>query len=96
MPHAELTRLPPGGAARGRRETVPLTSSFAVPSGPLTAECFEWVLGALVQKLRDAGPLDGVYLALHGSMQVEGLSEAPEAVILRRAGRRWARGRSSR
>jgi len=63
---------------------VPLASSFCVPSGPLDAACFEWLVDDLVERLRAAGPLDGVYLALHGSMQVDSLGEAPEAVIIRR------------
>jgi microcystin degradation protein MlrC len=38
----------------------------------------------LIARVRDALPLDGIYLALHGSMQVEELDGAPEAHILRR------------
>ncbi|MCC6521288.1 MAG: M81 family metallopeptidase [Polyangiaceae bacterium] len=84
MPHAELTGFRQAARLAGGVETVPLSSSFAVPSGPLTAECFAWLLDTLCDKVRAAGALDGIYLALHGSMQVEGLGEAPEAVILRR------------
>lgn len=85
MPHAELTGFRLAARLAGGVETIPMSSSFAVPSGPLTADCFDWLVDGLARRLRDAGPLDGVYLALHGSMQVEGLGEAPEAVILRRA-----------
>lgn len=84
MPHAELTGFRQAASLAGDVETIPLQSSFAVPSGPLSAKCFEWVLEGLLATLRNAGTVDGVYLALHGSMQVEGLDEAPEAVILRR------------
>lgn len=84
FPHAELTGFVQAARAAGGVETVPLASSLAVPSGPLTRECFDWLLDDLVARVRDAGPLDGVYLALHGSMEVAGLGEAPEAVILRR------------
>ncbi len=84
MPHAELTGFRQAARLAGGVETVPLFSAMAVPSGPLSAECFRFLLDRLLERLRMAGDLDGVYLALHGSMQVDGLDEAPEAVILRR------------
>ncbi len=84
MPHAELTGFVQAARLAGGVESVPLTSSMAVPSGPLTRECFDSILDGLVEKLAQAGQLDGVYLALHGSMQVDDLDEAPETVILRR------------
>ncbi len=84
FPHAELTGFVQAARLAGGVEAVPLSSSLAVPSGPVTRACFEWLLGSLLERLRSAGPLDGVYLALHGSMEVCGLGGAPEAVILRR------------
>lgn len=84
FPHAELTGFVQAARLAGGVEAVPLSSSLAVPGGPVSLECFEWLLGTLLDNLRRAGPLDGVYLALHGSMEVVGLGEAPEAVILRR------------
>lgn len=84
LPAAELSGFCAAARAAGGVETVPLASSLAVPSGPLTAECFAWLLEDLIERLTRAGSVDGVYLALHGSMQVDGLAEPPEAVILRR------------
>lgn len=84
MPHAELTGFAQAARLAGNVETVPLASFLAVPSGPVSAECFEWIVGGLLGNLERAGQLDGVYLALHGSMEVQGLGEAPEAHILRR------------
>ncbi len=83
MPHAELTGFRQAAALAGGVETVPLQSSLAVPGGPLSRACFEELREGLLAKLRAALPLDGVYLALHGSMQVEGLDEAPETNLLR-------------
>ncbi|MEZ4443207.1 MAG: M81 family metallopeptidase [Polyangiaceae bacterium] len=84
MPHAELTGFVQAARLAGQVETVPLTSSLAVPGGPMSLVTFRSILDGLVESVRRAGPLDGIYLALHGSMQVEGLNgEAPEAVILR-------------
>jgi len=84
MPHAELTGFRQAARIAGNVETVPLLSALAVPGGPLSASCFAWLLDGLLERLREAGPVDGVYLALHGSMQVDGLDSAPEAEILRR------------
>lgn len=90
FPHAELTGFQQAATLAGNVTTVPLASSFAIPNGPLTRECFDWLVDDLVERVERAqaeGELDGVYLALHGSMQVDGLDgleRAPEAVILRR------------
>jgi microcystin degradation protein MlrC len=84
FPHAELTGFVQAARAAGGVEAVPLSSSLAVPSGPVTRACFEWLLERLLARLTEVGPLDGIYLALHGSMDVIGLGESPEAVIVRR------------
>ncbi|MFO0551493.1 MAG: M81 family metallopeptidase [Polyangiaceae bacterium] len=84
MPHAELTGFRAAARLAGGVEAIPLSSAMAIPSGPLTSECYSTLSGDLLDRLRSAGPLDGVYLALHGSMQVDGLSEAPEANLLAR------------
>ncbi len=84
LSHAELTGFTQAARAAGGVEMIPLASSLAVPSGPLEAACFEWLVEDLATRAKAAGALDGIYLALHGSMKVDGLAEAPEAVILRR------------
>lgn len=76
-------------AARARRadvEPVPLFSAWAVASGPLTREAFDALLEKLEDGLRKAGPLDGVYLSLHGAMGVTGVRD-PELAILQAARR---------
>ncbi len=84
MPHAELTGFVQAARAAGGVTTIPLFSALAVPGGPLTRECFDGLLGDLLRALGAAGPVDGVYLALHGSMEVKDLGAPPEAVILRK------------
>jgi len=84
LPAAELSGFAAAARAAGGVETVPLASSLAVPSGPVTEECWRWLTDDMIARLEAAGPVDGVYLALHGSMQVDGLSEAPESELLRR------------
>jgi len=69
-----------------RAEIVPLTWCLASPAGPVTAEAFERIAALLVAALSDAleaGPLDGVYLELHGAMVAVGHDDA-EGEILRR------------
>jgi len=48
-----------------------------------TEEAFEHFLGAMLADLREAMPVDGVYLALHGAMAVRNIAR-PEAEIARR------------
>lgn len=83
MPHAELTGFCQAARLSRGVETVPLLSALAVPSGPLTRACYDELTARLLGAIDRAGPLDGVYLALHGSMQVDGLAGAPEADLLR-------------
>jgi microcystin degradation protein MlrC len=71
-------------AARARRadvEPLPLLSAWAVASGPLTRAAFDALVEKLVDGLRKAGRVDGVYLALHGAMGVTGVRD-PEREIL--------------
>lgn len=84
MPHAELTGFVQAARLAGGVETIPLASYLAVPSGPVSRAAFEAILDDQLARLREAGPVDGVYLALHGSMEVRDLGAPPEAVILRR------------
>jgi microcystin degradation protein MlrC len=84
MPHAELTGFRMAARVAGNVTCVPLTSALAVPGGPLTRACFDTLVERLLADLGAALPLDGVYLALHGSMQVDGLEGAPEAHLLAR------------
>ena len=48
-----------------------------------TQEAFEHFVGRMLEQLRDALPVDGVYLALHGAMAVRNVPR-PEADIARR------------
>lgn len=84
LAHAELTGFVQAARRAGGVETVPLASSLAIPSGPVSRACFDWLVDDLVARLAAAGPVDGVYLALHGSMEVVGLDEPPEGLLLRR------------
>jgi microcystin degradation protein MlrC len=61
----------------------PLWPKTGTGSGWITTEAFETFLGRMVAQLREQGPFDGVYMALHGAMAVRGVPR-PEAEIARR------------
>jgi microcystin degradation protein MlrC len=65
---------------------VPLGWCFANPAGPITDGAFERICAMLIDELAkalDAGPLDGVYLDLHGAAVAESFPDA-EGELLRR------------
>ncbi|MEZ5729193.1 MAG: M81 family metallopeptidase [Burkholderiaceae bacterium] len=62
---------------------VPLAYAAASPSAHVTEDAFERIVGGLVERLRAAGPVDGVYLDLHGAMVTEQHDDG-EGEILRR------------
>lgn len=70
-------------ARREGFELVPLLWCSAVPSGPVTKDAFERIAAMLLEDLARAGPLDGVYLDLHGAMVAQHLEDG-EGEILRR------------
>src|SRR6185436_18339487 len=52
-------------------ELVPLAWASAAPSSHVTEDAYERMSGILLDGLRRAGPVDAVYLDLHGAMVVE-------------------------
>ncbi|MYG92239.1 MAG: M81 family metallopeptidase [Acidimicrobiia bacterium] len=62
-------------------EAIPLVSAYALPSGPVTEQTFARLVGLLDAGLGQAGPLDGLVLALHGSMTSESVFDADSALI---------------
>lgn len=54
-----------------------------IGSGWITSDAYEWFVGEILGELRAIGPVDGVYLALHGAMAVRGV-DRPEAEFARR------------
>ena len=52
-------------------ELVPLLWTAAEPSGYVTDDAFDRITGRMTEMIRAAGPLDAVYLDLHGAMVTE-------------------------
>ncbi len=55
----------------GETDLIPILWCAAEPCGPVTDEAFDWVTGRILHGLAQAGPLDGLYLDLHGAMVTE-------------------------
>ncbi len=64
------------GAEENSFEAVPILMASATPSGPVTEETYEKIVGDLIEGLRKAGQLDGLLLALHGAMVSEAYPNA--------------------
>ena len=65
------TRTPVGGLMDGCErhgfELIPTVFASATPSGTITAEAFDTLLGDILDGVRGAGEIDGVALHLHGA-----------------------------
>jgi len=65
------TKTPVGGLMDGCAthgfELVPTVFASATPSGTITAEAFDTLLGQILEGIEDAGEFDGVAMHLHGA-----------------------------
>ena len=69
--------------AAGDWDLVPLLWCEAAPSGTVQQAAFDRIVGRMCELLAGAGPLDGLYLDLHGAMVTDDHVDG-EAEILRR------------
>jgi microcystin degradation protein MlrC len=89
VPHAREEKFEIAGFLRaveelgeGEFRVVPVLKARAVPGGPVEREVYQELKSTLVEGLRNAEALDGIYLSMHGSMGVEGVRD-PEGDLLR-------------
>lgn len=68
-----------GGMLQVLREAevdiAPLLWASTCPGGPLTADCYAQLKTELLDRLRQALPVDGVLLPLHGAAAAEGIGD---------------------
>jgi microcystin degradation protein MlrC len=87
LKNAEGVNMGVAGALEEARrrdwEVVPILWAGAVPSAHVERDAFERIAGEIVDGLVAAGPLDGVYLDLHGAMVCEHFDDG-EGELLRR------------
>ncbi len=55
---------------------LPLLHARAVPGGPVARATYEAFKAEFLDRLKAALPIDGLYLAMHGAMNVEGMDDA--------------------
>lgn len=58
-------------AVRAGWEIAPLLWAGAIPSAHVTEQAYEYIVSELVKRLREAGPVDGLFIDLHGAMVAE-------------------------
>lgn len=87
VPAFAAVNLGMSGAFRVARErdweVVPVLWAGAIPSAHVSRDAFEQIAGEIVEGIAASGPLDGVFLDLHGAMVAEHLDDG-EAEIARR------------
>jgi microcystin degradation protein MlrC len=57
-------------------DPVPLLHARAVPGGPVSRPAYQALKNEFLERLMVALPLDGLYLAMHGAVNVEGMDDA--------------------
>ena len=62
--------------ARTKAEIIPTLQARAIPGGPVAWDAYEHLKARFLTHLRAALPLDGLYLDMHGAMNVAGLTDA--------------------
>jgi microcystin degradation protein MlrC len=72
-----------GAAEANAWELVPTISCGASPSAHVTKDAFERIVKVMVDGIAAAGPLDGVYLDLHGAMVTEHLDDGEGEILAR-------------
>jgi len=65
-----------GFLADHQAEFLPLLHARAVPGGPVSRAAYEAFKAEFLARLGALGPVDGLYLAMHGAMFVEGMEDA--------------------
>jgi microcystin degradation protein MlrC len=62
-------------------ELIPTLTAHALPGGVVTHHAYGIMKETLLEGIRTAGAIDGVCLALHGSMQVEEIGDAESDLL---------------
>lgn len=70
-------------AARSGWEIIPGISADATPCGRVAADAFTYLAGELTERLHQALPVNGVFLALHGAMVSDEYPDADGELLKR-------------
>ena len=69
------------GADKHGFELIPTLFADTFPGGPTSRQVFDRILNELLDRLKAAGPLDGVLLSLHGAMVAEGIDDCEGHIL---------------
>lgn len=76
---------PIGGFIEGAEvhgfELIPTIFAEAHPSGPTPRALFDQILNDMLARIKEAGPIDGVLLELHGAMVAEGIDDGEGHIL---------------
>ncbi len=72
-----------GGPVRSRAEWLPTMVGKAISGPRVAAEAYRELSAELLERLAALGPIDALYLDLHGAMSVEGMDDAEGDLITR-------------
>ncbi|MBB5703232.1 microcystin degradation protein MlrC [Ochrobactrum daejeonense] len=64
-------------------EIVPILWAGAIPSAPVTRDAYEAIVSEIVEGLENCGPVDGIFIDLHGAMVAEHIDDG-EGELLQR------------
>jgi microcystin degradation protein MlrC len=78
LAHYEWDRL---GSVLADVEWVPLTRAHTGAGGPLDPDFYDEIHARVAVELAECGPLDGVYLDMHGALKVQGRDRAEERFV---------------
>jgi microcystin degradation protein MlrC len=73
--------------ARGDVELIPVVKAWAGPGGRVTEDAFTHITGLFTDRLDEIGPVDAVFVRLHGAMAAEHHDD-PEGLFLEALRRR--------
>lgn len=62
-------------------EFIPTTHAYSWPGGQVTLEAYEQFKGEILEAIRNAGQLDGIYMDMHGALHVEGMDDAQADLV---------------
>ncbi|MAS33368.1 MAG: microcystin degradation protein MlrC [Anaerolineaceae bacterium] len=57
-------------------EFLPTLHARSIPGGSVDREAYETIKAEFVERLRAVGPVDGLFLHMHGAMNVDGMDDA--------------------
>src|SRR6476620_8060852 len=78
-----MTRIAVGGFLHETNTFAPTISCGASPSAHVSRDAYERIVKVMVEGIKAAGPLDAVYLDLHGAMVTEHLDDGEGEILAR-------------